>query len=77
MASDTWNLSITTFVMVQQDLVVYLEYYRINEIQHNIPHAIYGQYVCFNNCLLQDCKCVTLCHLETFIIEYQICTFDQ
>ena len=53
LATDTWKFSIPTHVIVKQYLVVYLEYFNRNELYHHVPHTISGQYVCYNNCLLQ------------------------
>ena len=69
---DTLNLSWSTRVLVQHYLVDYWE------IFHHVYHAISGEYVCSNHCLLQFPVCITLCHMGIlFFIESSFCTFDQ
>ena len=77
MDPETWNLLIINRVIVQQDLVVYLEYFIWNETYHNITHTIYGQFLCYNHCLLKCYECVALSHVLFFLIEYTFFTFDQ
>ena len=63
MAPDTWNLSRPNHVIVQQYLVVYLEYFLWNEIYNTVPGVMCGEPVCYSHCLLKFYKSVALCHV--------------
>ena len=77
MASYTWNVSIPNRVIVQQDLVLYLSYFLLNEIYHHVLHTISEKnYVCPNHCLLQMChfmSCIKLVFIYSLFFAFDKC----
>ena len=63
-----WNMPWSTSVLVQQVLVVYWENSVWKENHHNVIHALCGQSVCSNHCVLQFPACVALCHAEMYVL---------
>ena len=70
LALDTWNVSWSNFVLVQQVLVVYWANVLRKENSHHVFHAISGESMCSNNCLLQFTVCVALCNVENLPLVF-------
>ena len=70
MALDTWDVSWSTRVLVQQGLVTYWSNLLWKENLHHVSHTIFGKSVCSNHCLLQFTVWVSLYQVENlFLIE--------
>ena len=62
MVPDTWYFSRQIHVIVQQVLLVYLDFVS-DFFNHHVTHEVPGQHVCNIHSLLKFCVCVALCHV--------------